>query len=374
MTIKTPIKIEDHSDVDNAWTIPAEYYTSDDVYEKEKETIFSQSWVCVAHASEVADKNSFIKREMIGESLIIVRGRDKVLRGFYNVCPHRGHELMSESSGKAKNVITCPYHAWAFKLDGTLAHATNCENVNNFESDAIGLTPFHVTEHGGFIFVNLSEGEPEPIEQQLPGLKEKVESSMPHIRDLKLAARFTSQTPANWKTIVDNYIECYHCPVNHVSFAASVNVDVYEHQLHENWTVQIGEAKPSDSSFQFDFNLENPNFTGFWIWPSTMFNMPPGGDFLTVIYEFPVSANETLQYYDIYFLNEELTEYQENLIEWYRDTFRPEDLRLVESVQRGLKSRGYKGQGRIMADSQRSGISEHGVAHFHQIIARSHLS
>ncbi len=367
------IRVEDHENIDNAWTIPAPYYTSEAIFEAEKEKIFANSWVCVSHSSEVAEKNAYITRDLIGESLVIVRGRDKVLRGFYNVCPHRGHQLLSESAGKAKNVITCPYHAWAFKLDGKLAHATNCENVNNFESEALGLTPFHVAEHAGFIYVNLTDGEPEPIEDQLPGLAEQMESTMCNIRDLKLAARFISHTPANWKTIVDNYIECYHCPTNHVSFASSVNVDVYEHLMFDNWTVQIGEARSSDSSFQFSDDLENPSFHGFWIWPSTMFNMPPGGDFMTVIYEFPVSAGETLQYYDIYFLNEELTQYQKDLIDWYRDVFRPEDLRLVESVQRGLGSRGYRGQGRIMTDQKRSGISEHGVAHFHQILAKTHL-
>ncbi len=374
MNAKHPLSLDDFTDIENAWTIPAQYYTSDEIFETEKEKFFANSWVCVAHSSEVADKNAYITREIIGESLVIVRGRDGVLRGFYNVCPHRGHQLMSESAGKAKNVITCPYHAWAFKLDGKLAHATNCENVNNFESEALGLTSFHVTEHAGFIYVNLSEGEPQPIEEQLPGLAEKMNEACGVIKDLKLAARFVSHTPANWKTIVDNYIECYHCPTNHVSFASSVNVDVYDHQLNENWTVQIGEARSSEASFQVDDSVTDPKFFGFWIWPCTMFNMPPGGDFMTVIYEFPVSANETLQYYDIYFLNEELTEYQKNLVEWYRDVFRPEDLRLVESVQKGLKSRGYRGQGRIMVDRQRSGISEHGVAHFHQLIAKSHLS
>ncbi|MQT72501.1 Rieske 2Fe-2S domain-containing protein, partial [Pseudomonas sp. FSL R10-0071] len=83
----------------------------------EKEKIFANTWICVGHRSEVANSNDYITREVIGESIIVVRGRDNVLRAFYNVCPHRGHQLLS-GSGKAKNVITCPYHAWTFKLDG----------------------------------------------------------------------------------------------------------------------------------------------------------------------------------------------------------------------------------------------------------------
>ncbi|MBR9787659.1 MAG: Rieske 2Fe-2S domain-containing protein [Vibrionaceae bacterium] len=372
MKFTTTIKKEHHEDIDNAWTIPARYYTSEEIFETEKEVIFANSWICVAHSSEVREKNAFIKREMIGESLVIVRGRDDVLRGFYNVCPHRGHQLISEESGKAKNVITCPYHAWAFKLDGELVHATNCENVNKFDKDLASLVPFHVTEYAGFIFVNLSN-DPKPISEQLPGLEEEVFKACPSVKELKRAARFVSQTPANWKSIVDNYIECYHCPTNHVSFADSVDVGQYEHEFKKNWSVQIGKAKPSNSSYQFDESVADPKFFGFWLWPCTMFNMPPGGDFMTVIYEFPVSAGETLQFYDIYFLNDVLTDDQKRLVDWYENVFRPEDLRLVESVQKGLTSRGYRGQGRIMADKTRSGLSEHGIAFFHKLVADAHL-
>ncbi|MFP1483679.1 Rieske (2Fe-2S) protein [Escherichia coli] len=76
------------------------------------------------------------------------------MRTFYNVCPHRGHQLLS-GEGKAKNVITCPYHAWAFKLDGNLAHARNCENVANFDSDKAQLVPVRLEEYAGFVFINM---------------------------------------------------------------------------------------------------------------------------------------------------------------------------------------------------------------------------
>ncbi|KAA5783591.1 SRPBCC family protein, partial [Yersinia pestis] len=128
-------------------------------------------------------------------------------------------------------------------------------------------------------------------------------------------------------------------------------------------------AKPSEKSFKFEEGEES-SFHGFWLWPCSMFNVPPLKGMMTVIYEFPVDAETTLQNYDIYFTNEELTEDQKALIEWYRNVFRPEDLRLVESVQKGLKSRGYRGQGRIMADDKGSGISEHGIAHFHNLVAK----
>lgn len=193
----------------DAWTIPARFYTDHQAFEHEQEKVFAKSWICVAHSSELAKPNDYVTREVIGENIVLVRGRDNVLRAFYNVCPHRGHQLLS-GEGKAKNVITCPYHAWAFKLDGNLAHARNCENVANFDSEKAHLTPVRLEEYAGFVFINMDPNAGS-VEEQLPGLADKVIEACPDVHDLKLAARFTTRTPANWKNIVDNYLECYHC-------------------------------------------------------------------------------------------------------------------------------------------------------------------
>lgn len=357
-------------DADNAWTIPKAFYTSKQVFEKEKEEIYAKSWICVGHCSEVATPNQYFTRKIIGENIIVIRGKDSVLRAFYNVCPHRGHELLT-GAGKSKNVITCPYHAWTFKLDGSLALARNCENVANFDKEGSNLVALKVEEHAGFIFINM-DPEATCVADQLPGFAEKLDEACKVVKDLKLAARFVTDTAANWKLIVDNYMECYHCGPAHPGFSDSVQVDKYWHTIHENWTLQFGYARSSEKSFKLDPSIVAPSFSGFWTWPSTMFNVPPGGDFMTAIYEFPVDEETTLQHYDIYFLNEELTQEQKDLIEWYKHVFRPEDLNLVESVQRGLKSRGYRGQGRIMTDQQRSGISEHGIAYFQSLVAKHH--
>ncbi|PLM51896.1 ring-hydroxylating oxygenase subunit alpha, partial [Klebsiella pneumoniae] len=260
------------------------------------------------------------------------------------------------------------YKETAFKLDGNLAHARNCENVANFDSEKATLVPVRLEEYAGFVFINMNP-EAESVETQLPGLQDKVLEACPDVHDLKLAARFTTLTPANWKNIVDNYLECYHCGPAHPGFSDSVQVDRYWHTMHGKWTLQYGFAKPSEQSFKFEEGTDAA-FHGFWLWPCTMFNVTPIKGMMTVIYEFPVDEETTLQNYDIYFTNEELTDDQKALIEWYRDVFRPEDLRLVESVQKGLKSRGYRGQGRIMADNSGSGISEHGIAHFHNLVAQ----
>jgi len=354
---------------DLAYTLPKAYYTEPAIFDAEAEKILSKSWICVSHASEVRTANQFITRKIIGENIIVVRGRDNVLRGFYNVCPHRGHELL-KGSGTAKNVITCPYHAWTFKLDGKLGHARNCENVQSFDPEKANLSPVRVEEYAGFIFVNL-DPDAGSVESQLPDLANQLNAACPYIGDLKLAARFVTETKANWKLIVDNYMECYHCAPAHPGFSDAIKADTYRHTLHGNWTVQAGEAKNSEKSFKLDEAAKNRKFSGFYAWPCTMFNVPPGDGYMTVIYELPVDAETTLQHYEIYFTNAELTEDQQRLVTWYRDVFRPEDLNLVESVQKGLKSRGYRGQGRIMTDKDRTGLSEHGIAHFHHLVAQA---
>lgn len=358
------------ADDENAWTLPAAYYTRQSVFDFEKEQVFARQWLCVAHRSELAESNDYVTRDIIGESIVVLRDREGVLRAFYNVCPHRGHQLL-QGSGRANNVITCPYHAWTFKLDGELAYARNCDNVPNFDKNNATLVPIQAVEYGGFVFINMDPDAP-PIQDQLPGLEARLRAACPVIDQLHLGARFVTQTPANWKLIVDNYLECYHCGPVHPSFADSVQVEHYTHTMHGNWTLQMGLARSSEKSFKVDASVKDPSFAGFWAWPCTMFNVPPGADFMTVIYEFPASADVTLQHYDIYFLNKELTEDQQKLVAWYRDVFRPEDLRLVESVQKGMRSRGYRGQGRIMVDRQRSGISEHGIVHFHRKVAQAY--
>lgn len=352
-------------DAKEAYTLPAKYYTSKEVFDYEAEKIFAKDWICVAHICEVSKPNDYITREILNEEILILRGRDNILRAFYNVCPHRGHRVM-QGSGVAKNELVCPYHAWAYKHDGTLSSARNCNNVYNFKKDDFCLTPLKCEEYGGFVFINMDPDCTKSVEQQLPGLKDAILKARPEMYDLKLAARFVTRTPANWKNIVDNYMECYHCAPAHPGFSSSVQVGKYWHNMYENWTLQYGLAIPSDKSFNFE---GESSFSGFWLWPCTMWNATPMPGMLTAIFEFPIDSETTLQNYDIFFTNEELTQQQKDLIEWYRDVFRPEDLRLVESVQKGLHSRGYKGQGRIMADDSSSGISEHGIAYFHNLVA-----
>jgi choline monooxygenase len=360
-------KIDICSNPDVAYTMPASCYTDSQVFRMETERIFARCWIAVLASSDVREANAYATASVAGDEVLVVRGQDSVLRAFYNVCPHRAHQLLT-GCGKARNVIACPYHAWTFGLDGQLVRARNCDNVEAFDASRANLSPVRVEELCGLVYVNLDPNA-RPLREEAPGLEEAISARLPAANRLirAKAHRIPHTTKSNWKAIVDNYLECYHCAPVHPGFVSSVNMDTYRHHLHGSWTVQVGEAKASSTGYAVEANPSNPTYAGFYLWPTVMINITPGNvGMMTVNTMVPIDADTTLQYYDFYLPEQEPTARQMEIIAYYRDVFRAEDLSLVESVQRGLKSRGYRGRGRLMVDRQRSGISEHGVAHFHQ--------
>jgi len=364
-------KLDICSNPDVAYTMPAAWYTDAQIFRMETERIFARSWIAVLASSDVREPSTYATAMVAGNEIFVARDKDGTLRAFYNVCPHRGHELL-KGCGKARSIIVCPYHAWTFSLDGKLWRARNSENVECFDAGRADLSPVRVEEFCGLVYVNLDLAAPS-LREQAPGLHESITARLPNVDRLVRAKahRIPHTTRSNWKAIVDNYLECYHCAPAHPGFVSSVNMDSYHHDLHGTWTVQLGEAKPSTTGYAVGANSANPTYAGYYLWPTVMVNITPGDvGMMTVNTMVPVDADTTVQYYDFYLPQEEPTAKQMEIIAYYRDVFRAEDISLVESVQRGLKSRGYRGRGRVMVDRQRSGISEHGIAHFHQRVAQ----
>jgi len=351
------------------YSLPAHYYTSQDIFEQEKKTIFARNWICVMHRSQVAENNQYATASVAGENVFVVRGRDGVLRGFYNVCPHRAHELFAEGAGKAKNVITCPYHAWSFGLDGKLIHVRNGENVPGFCKDNAGLTPVRVEEFCGLIFVNL-DMDATPLAELAPGLNADIRARCPDVDKLVPAMRLSYTMKANWKVVVDNYLECLHCQTAHPALVDSIAMETYRHVVHGIYTSQVGKTRSGSEAFTYDSGAPNTDFAAYWMWPNVTLNVLPGDGNYGVFYMFPVDADTTIQHFEFYFRDATPTEEQQQLIDYYKNVLKPEDLSIVESVQRGLKSRGYRnGQGPLLvSDDKTSAIGEHGVQHFQQMV------
>jgi Rieske 2Fe-2S family protein len=197
---------------EGAWTLPREYYASQAVFSSEAERIFYAGWVCVGRAEQIARPGDYFLAQLIGESIIVVRDREGQAHAFFNVCRHRGTRMCTEESGHFAGSIQCPYHAWTYGLDGHLLAARHMQETPGFDKRDYPLRSIALAEWEGFLFLNLAP-DPEPFERVFAPLIDKFPAwRMPTLRR---ARRIEYDVQANWKLIVQNYSECYHCPLIH---------------------------------------------------------------------------------------------------------------------------------------------------------------
>jgi len=195
-----------------ARTLPAKYYTSEAVFEKERTRIFGQEWLYAGRLESIPKPGDYFLANVLGESLIVVRGADDDVRALYNVCRHRGTRMCEEPSGKFSGAIQCPYHAWTYGLDGRLMAARNMQSAPGFDKDEWPLAQAPVAQWEGFIFVSFAD-KPEPFAKAFAPLIGRFAKW--HIGELRAAQRMTYELNCNWKIVAQNYSECYHCPVIH---------------------------------------------------------------------------------------------------------------------------------------------------------------
>lgn len=196
--------------IDQATVMPAGYYTSDDFMQLEAEHIFRKDWVCLGRADELKEPGDYYTTELIGEQLLITRGKDNSIRVLSNVCRHRGN-MVASGKGK-KSRFSCSYHAWTYDLQGQLIGAPLMSEVKGFDKACFKLPSFKTEIWEGFLFVNL-DGNAEP-------LAPRIESVMPYIKNYDVAERahgFTEEVTwqTNWKCLAENFMEGYHLDVTH---------------------------------------------------------------------------------------------------------------------------------------------------------------
>jgi Rieske 2Fe-2S family protein len=185
-------------------------------------------------------------RDLAGESLLLVRGVDDVVRGFYNVCAHRGTRLLDETGeacGHVKRAFKCPYHAWVFDLDGRLIGTPNVDEDEAFERADYPLHPIGVASHGGFLFVHLGEAPPSLEAELAEGLESITHFERYRLDELRVGRRLVYEVRANWKIVVENYNECLHCPTIHPELVQIVPLyrfgEVWDGETQDdgNWMV-----------------------------------------------------------------------------------------------------------------------------------------
>jgi Rieske 2Fe-2S family protein len=195
-----------------ARTLPGAYFTSPEIFREEGERIFTRRWLCLDREERIGRPGDYFVTEVAGESIIILRDQQATPRAFFNLCRHRGARLCEEPCGRFSETLQCPYHAWTYSLDGRLIGAPNMNEVEDFSKADWPLNPVGLAVWEGFLFLNL-EPRPEPFERAFEPLIGRF--SRFNLPRLRLGRTVSYEVKANWKLIVQNYSECYHCPLVH---------------------------------------------------------------------------------------------------------------------------------------------------------------
>ena len=221
----------DYPIIDGERTLPGSYYHSKEIYAEELEKIFYRFWLYACRAEEIPHAGDYKLFEVGDESLILVRDKNEQIRALFNVCRHRGTQLCAEPKGTFKSKsIQCPYHAWVYALDGKLMAAPLMQEGNGFSKEACSLHHAHVYVWEGFVFVNLSEN-PVPFEEHMAAIVGRFSSWK--MAELRIANHIRYELNCNWKLILQNYQECYHCPGVHPLLSQLTPFQSAQHDVSE---------------------------------------------------------------------------------------------------------------------------------------------
>src|SRR5947199_7313018 len=349
-----------------AKSLPQRYFISPEVFAQEQERIFSRQWVLVGHQSAIAQPGDYFISEVANESLIVVRGKRGEIRGFYNVCRHRGSRLIENRNGQLSAAIQCPYHAWTYALDGRLLGAPHMDDVPDFNKASYSLHPVNVEIWEGFVFVNLNGEEArlrsEATARQRSGDFISLERWFAPLAGkfsrwksptLRSAKRIEYDVRANWKLIFENYSECYHCLGVHPELSKISPYDSAEHDLTEGPFLGGLMRIASDKSLTMsgrtcalpvgDFGNEDFRFVFYYsIFPNMLLSLHP--DYVMVHQLQPQSPERTLILCDWFFHPEAFKHSDfdpDDAIEFW-DMVNRQDWHVCELSQQGIASRAYQ--------------------------------
>ena len=351
-----------------AGTLHAETYTEQRWYDFEQGAIFARTWQWVCHREKLAEAGDYVTATIAGHPVVVVREGAGQLRAFYNVCKHRAHEVMS-GEGSARS-LRCPYHGWTYDLDGSLLAARHTDNLVDFDPAGICLDAVQTEEFAGFVFVNLDPAAA-PLRLQSGDLGSEIATKAPDIADLTLARRLTYDIASNWKNVVENYLECYHCHIAHKDFVSLVDMSTYRITTHGIYSSQPAEAGRSANSAYDVAGAAVRIHEAWWLWPNTCLMRYPGRGNVMMMHVIPAGPHRTLETYDFYLEDAEPNAAEAEAIRYIDEVLQPEDVTLVESVQRGMRTPAFT-SGRLVYDPAGGGVSEHGVHHFHGLLLEAY--
>ena len=336
-------------------TLPWSWYSDPEVLRREGERIFARAWQYVGHLGQLAGDGSYFASVTGQIPVVVTRARDGQLRGFLNVCRHRGHVVASGTG--TRETLQCPYHAWTYGLDGALRAAPRSDREPGFDFDELGLQEVAVDTWGPFAFANPSLDAP-PLAEALGDVPARLAEIL-DVDALEFRFRSEFELAANWKIACENFLECYHCAVAHPGFTAAVDVspDSYRLEAEGLTSSQLGPLRQNGDSFLAHGEVGRSQF--HFLWPNFGINVFPGRPNLSCGPILPLAPERTARFLDYFFAPGVDQAWIDELLA-FDDQIGREDTALVEGVQRGVRS-GVLPEGRLLTESEQL------VAHFQRL-------
>lgn len=349
------------------------YYTDPATYDAEIAAIFRHEWHYVCHQNEVRSAGDYRVVEIGEQSVYVIRDREGELGAFHNVCQHRGHQLLT-GHGTVAGSVQCPYHAWTYSFGGELRAAPNHREVPGFDKTCVSLATVQLEVVAGFVFVNLDD-QAVSLRARAPRFESKMLEMVTDAERLQYVTHQDYDIAANWKVVSENFLEAYHVGRSgpaHDGLAQVVDLSTYRGECDGIVLEYLGVA---DDLSELPYATDGPRswrgrpygLQQIFLWPNVSFSVFPGANMLFVFLIAPAGVERVAERIIYYSMDGSTDRGAQGCIDWINGELGLEDVALVESVQRGLNSVGYR-PGRLMVDADRSAVwSEHYVHHFNRL-------
>jgi choline monooxygenase len=353
--------------LDRGEALPSNWYTDPEITDREIHQIFRKTWQYIGSTQQLSKVGDYITGYVGGIPVAIVRNAENELQGLINVCRHRRHEVM-KGCGNAK-ILQCAYHAWTYDLNGKLKAAPRSDREPNFRVEDYPLLTLRIETLGPWVFANADENC-KPLKHYFGGLLDIIADSGIKLDELQLWSRDEWQSGSNWKTILENFLECYHCPVAHPGFSAAIDVDQDSYKLtsHEYFLSQVGyvrqsalEGKTKVKIYDASGSIKQAQY--HLLWPNFTININPGFPNLSVDVSLPDGPDKARGFTEQYFAPGVDKKWAEELAEFNQQVGNEDD-ELTNSVQRGLGG-GTPAVGRLLTNS------EHLIVQFQKLAVKA---
>ena len=254
--------------LEQAETIPSAWYTDQLFHKMDKEYVFGKTWQYVGSLSQVQHDGDYFLATVADNPILVVRGKDAIVRAFFNVCRHRGGPLAIESAGNC-NILQCKYHGWTYLLDGSLRGTQKFDRTELFDRKDYGLIPVKLESWEDLLFVNLAAHSP-PLENFMRGITERIAPMS--LSTKKLYRRINYEVDCNWKVYVDNYLEGYHLPFVHPELCNLLDYQQYVTETFEHYSLQHSPFTGKESLY----GSGGGEAFYYFVFPNFMINILPG--------------------------------------------------------------------------------------------------